>query len=53
MPVNYAYLQVTTIADITEGSGALIITDYLKGQECPERKESLWEWPTQRCDHHR
>ena len=40
------YLQVVTVADITDGSGRFVISKYMKGHKCTDRT-STWEWPSQ------
>ena len=40
------YLQVVTVADITDGSGRFVISQYMKGHKCADRT-STWEWPSQ------
>ena len=40
------YLQVVTAADITDGSGRFVISQYMKGHKCADCT-STWEWPSQ------
>jgi len=34
------------VADITDGSGQFVISQYMKGHKCADRT-STWEWPSQ------
>ena len=40
------YLQVITLADITDGGGHLLMDHYLKGHKAPDRR-SKFDWPIQ------